>query len=59
MNKKELRLIEEINDSKPVVYIGDVIVRSLLYLLGGTALVFTGWLFAICVYHFMVALGLY
>ena len=43
MNKRE-REIEELNDPKPMVFIGDAIVRSIIYTAVGAAAGFIGWL---------------
>ena len=43
MNKRE-REIEELNDPKPMVFIGDAIVRSIIYTAVGAVAGFIGWL---------------
>lgn len=43
MNKRE-REIEMINNPRPMVFIGDVIIRSIIYTAVGTVMGAIGWL---------------
>ena len=42
--KREIREIEELNNPKPMVFIGDVLVRGIVYSAVGVIAGFIGWL---------------
>lgn len=57
--KQKQREIEELNNPRPMMYIGDVLenvalgIGTVVMMLGG------GWLGCYLIYHLMVALGMY
>ena len=55
LNKHE---IEEINNPRPMVFIGDVIIRSIAYTAVGVAMGLIGWLALIGLDRVFQALGI-
>lgn len=56
--KRTLREIEEINNPRPMVFIGDVIIRSIAYTAVGVAMGLIGWLALIGLDRVFQALGI-